>query len=194
MANRPPVGILLANTGTPDDPSPRAVRRFLREFLSDRRVINYPRFLWLPILHGIILNVRPQRSARLYRKIWTQAGSPLLVTTQGQTKKIREYLAARVDLPIEVAFGMRYGNPSLSSALQELKEQGVLRVLVLPLFPQFSTTTSASILDAVYNELRHWKTPYQLRTAGPYFDHPLYIQALANSVQRHWEVNGKGER
>jgi ferrochelatase len=189
-----PIGILLANTGTPNDPSPRAVRRFLREFLSDPRVIDYPRWLWLPILYGVILNLRPRRSARLYQQIWTREGSPILEITRRLAEGLRASVKNQTQAPIEVSIGMRYGDPSISSALRELKQRGVWRFLVLPLFPQFSGTTTASILDAVYTELGRWRDPYQLRTVPHYYHQPAYIRALANSLQRCQATGDQGKR
>jgi ferrochelatase len=194
-----PIGILLANTGTPDGPTPRALRRFLQQFLSDPRVIHFPRWLWLPILYGVILNLRPRRSARLYRQIWTPGGSPLLEIARRQAQGLQTALAEQTPTSghsagIEVAIGMRYGNPSIRSALRSFRDHGVRRILIVPLFPQFSTTTTASILDAVYGELVNWNEPYQLSTIPSYYDHPAYIGALANSVRRHWEASGRGER
>jgi ferrochelatase len=190
----PTIGILLSNTGSPDGPTPQAVRRFLKEFLADPRVINYPRWLWLPILHGIILNVRPRRSARLYQQIWTSNGSPIHIISRAQAERLQEHLAAQVANPIIVSLGMRYGTPSISSELRKMKERGIEHFLVMPLFPQYSGTTSGSIFDAVFDETERWSGNFHLRKIPHYFDHPAYIRALAYSVQQHWDANGKADR
>lgn len=173
-------GILIANLGTPDAPSAPALRRYLGQFLGDPRIIEMPRLLWWPLLHGIILQTRPPRSARLYQAIWTEDGSPLRSTSQRIVEKLRQ----RIALPIEP--GMRYGSPSIPAALAALRDQGVDRVLVLPLFAQYSATTTASIFDAVFDELRTWRDVPALRTVRSYHDHPLYLDALAASVQDAW--------
>lgn len=188
------IGVLLTNTGTPDAPTPRALRRFLAQFLSDRRVIETPRWLWLPILHGIILNTRPRRSARLYQRIWTPQGSPLLLTIRNLAEGIYQSLLSLNNLPIKVAAGMRYGSPSITDGLQSLREQGAERILVFPLFPQYSAVTTASAFDAVFNELKTWRALPELRTCAGYHDHPAYIRALAQSIQENWEKFGKPDR
>ena len=190
----PQIGILLANTGSPDAPTPGAVKSFLHEFLSDPRVIDYPRSIWLPILNGIILNVRPRRSAHLYQQIWTHEGSPLIVIAQEQAKQLRATLAAQTNIPIEIAIGMRYGNPSIPQALNTLKDQGVNRVLVFPMFPQYSGTTTGSVMDTVQTVFARWDEPFEMQAISDYHDHPAYIHALASNVKRHWSENGKEAR
>ena len=183
-------GILLVNLGTPDEPSPGAVRRYLAEFLSDRRVIELPAVLWKPILHGIILRTRPRRTARLYSAIWTDAGSPFLLASQRQTEAIRNRLAESTAGPIHVELGMRYGNPSVRAALYRLAEKNMHRLLVLPLYPQYSATTTASSFDAVVNELRTWRRVPELRFINRYHDAPGYIEALAGSIIKHRQNTG----
>lgn len=180
-------GILLINLGTPDSPSPRDVKRYLREFLSDPRVVEMPRILWWPILNGVILNLRPRRSARAYAKIWDKKGSPLLVHTLAQADALQHLLGGN----LKVVPAMRYGRPSIASGLEELLDAGCGRVLVFPLYPQYSATTTASAFDAVVDELKHQRVIPELRLLNQYYDDPGYIQALAASVKgfqaRHGE-------
>lgn len=193
-ANTRKTGVLLINTGTPDAPTPRALRRFLAQFLSDRRVVDAPRWLWLPILHGVILNIRPSRSARLYQRIWTPQGSPLLLTVQRQAEDLQHTLQSLTPQPITVATGMRYGSPSIAEGLRSLREQGTERVLVNPLFPQYSATTTASALDAAFTELQTWRWMPEIRTISGYYAHPVYINALAESIRSSWERHGVCQR
>ena len=188
------IGVLLTNTGTPEAPTPRALRRFLAQFLADQRVIAAPRWLWLPILHAVILNIRPRRSARLYQHIWTPQGSPLLITSQHQVESLRRTLQVLTKQDLIVAAGMRYGTPSITEGLRKLRDQGATQVLVFPLFPQYSATTTASALDAVFAELKTWRRIPALRTITHYYDHPAYIQALAESIRLNWEDQGASER
>lgn len=195
----PPLhGILLANTGSPASPSPADVRRFLAQFLSDRRIVDLPRWQWLPLLHLVILNTRPRRSAHLYQRIWTAAGSPLIHTTHLLADKLAQYLNPSPNPPGDsttrdngalpsfvVAPGMRYGQPSIAGALRRLRDQRINRLTVLPLFPQYSTTTTASIFDAVLAELRTWQHVPRLSQIEHYHDHPAYIQAVAGSIKSH---------
>lgn len=179
----PPIGVLVAQLGTPDAPTPQALRPYLRQFLSDMRVIDYPPLIWQPILRGIILNTRPRRSARLYARIWLPEGSPLLVYSRQQAAG----LAARLGAGYRVALGMRYGSPSIASAIAALEAEGIDRIIVLPMFPQFSSTTTASVYDAVYTAAAGRRCPLfherkrsvpALRFIEPYYQHPAYIEAL----------------
>ncbi|WP_457674859.1 ferrochelatase [Thiolapillus sp.] len=183
-------GILLINLGTPDSPAPRDVKRYLKEFLSDPRVVEMPRILWWPILNGVILNLRPKRSARAYGKIWSDQGSPLLVHTLAQA----EALQGLLDKGIKVVPAMRYGKPSISHGLKKLAEAGCQRVLVFPLYPQYSATTTASVFDAVVDELRRQRLIPELRLINRYFDDPGYIQALARSIRDFQARHGKPDR
>lgn len=188
------VGILLTNVGTPTAPTAGAVRPYLRQFLGDPRVIEFPRWLWWPILNGIILNTRPKRSAALYQNVWTDEGSPLLVNLQRQGEALQQALAERTGVTIPVAVGMRYGEPSLQETMRQLDQVGVRRLLVLPMYPQYSATTTATSLDGVFAELQQWRWLPELRTITHYHDHPGYITALANSVEEYWQEHGRAER
>jgi ferrochelatase len=189
----PATAVLLCNLGTPDEPTAPALRRYLAEFLSDPRVVEIPRALWMPILHGIILRVRPAKSAKKYATIWTPEGSPLKVWTEKQAKMLGGYLGERGHR-VAVRFAMRYGNPSIASQLDELKAQGVQRILVLPLYPQYSGPTTASVCDAVGRWARRIRSLPELRTVNRYHDHPGYIAALAKRVTDHWLVHGRPDR
>jgi len=187
-------GVLLTNLGTPDTPTPAAVRRYLAEFLSDRRVVDMPRWLWWPLLHGVILRVRPRKVARAYRSVWTEQGSPLLAISRRQASLLGETLARRLPGRVEVAAAMRYGRPSIEDGLNALRDRDVQRLLVLPLYPQYSATTTASTFDAVFDVLRRWRRVPELRLIRHYHAHPAYIEALAASVREHWQAHGRAER
>jgi len=187
-------GILLVNLGTPDAPDAQAVRRYLAEFLWDPRVVEFPRPLWWVVLHAVILRIRPPRVAKLYQSVWTEQGSPLLAISRQQTDGVRQVLEGQVQGRFEVALAMRYGNPSIEHALNELRVKGMRRLLVVPLYPQYSATTTASVYDEVFRVLSHWRWVPELRLIQHYPDHPLYIEALASSVREHWESNGQPDR
>ena len=185
------IGVLLVNLGTPDAPEPGPVRRFLAEFLSDPRVVESPRWIWLPILHGVILRIRPRRSAHAYRQIWTDRGSPLMVHSQDLAGRLQIALTERVGSSVVLALGMSYGNPSIPSALDRLRSAGATRIVVLPLYPQYSGTTTASVFDRVTRTLRQWRWVPELRFVMHYHDEPAYIDALAASIERHWQTQGR---
>jgi len=182
-------GVLLVNLGTPDAPTPVAIRRYLREFLSDTRVVELPRALWLPVLYGFILPFRPRTIAHAYSSVWSERGSPLLAVSQQQTQDLQTLLGA--DVP--VVLGMTYGNPSVSSALSELKQKGAGRIVILPLYPQYSGTTTASVFDAIARVLARERHIPELRTINDYHAHPAYIEALAASVRAYRKANGASE-
>lgn len=188
-----PIGILLVNLGTPQAPTKQAVRPYLREFLSDKRVIDYPRWLWYPILYGIILNVRPKKSAAAYASVWTDAGSPLLVYSQQVAQQLQTQLAYDWANPVQVVLAMRYGQPSIRRGLEELRDKGARRLLILPMYPQYSVTTVGTIFDEVFDVLKKWEWLPEIRTVHEYYRHPLYVQAIADSVQAHWAENGRAE-
>ena len=188
------IGVVLSNLGTPDAPTPDALRTYLREFLSDPRVIELPRWKWLPILHLFVLPRRPHTSAALYRKVWTEDGSPLLSISRRQLAGVAARLRARFDDRVAVALGMRYGNPSLAAALAELATAGCRRIVILPLYPQYSAATAGSTFDAVFAELARWRFVPGLRTIATYHDEPGYIAALAASVRELWDRDGKPDK
>ena len=189
----PTTAIVLCNLGTPEAPTPAAVRRYLAEFLSDARVVEIPRVAWLPILHGIVLRVRPARSARKYASIWTPAGSPLKVWTERQSVLLEGYLGQRGHRVV-VRPAMRYGSPSIASVLDAVKAGGAERVLVLPLYPQYSAATTASIADALAAWLRRVRNVPEIRLVKHYHDDPGYIDALAARVNEHWRVHGRPDK
>ena len=184
-------GILLVNLGTPDAPTTTAVRRFLKQFLSDPRVVEYPRLLWWLILNGVILRIRPSRSAAAYREIWTEDGSPLLLHSRKLAEGVRAQLATRPGCVVEL--GMTYGEPSISSAIDKLQAAGARRLLVLPLYPQYSGTTTASVFDAVSNKLQTMRWIPEARFINQYHDEVGYIQALAASIRESWQEHGRGD-
>lgn len=189
----PTLGVLVTNLGTPDEPTPQALRRYLAEFLWDRRVVDAPRTLWWLILNGIILRFRPARSAAAYQKIWTDEGSPLLAISRSQVEKLQRLLEQRFHGGIRVALGMRYGKPSIASALEELRAADIQRLLVLPLYPHYSCSTTASTFDAVSAEFSGWRWLPETRFVNHYHDNPAYIAALANSIEEQWQKYGQGE-
>lgn len=179
------VGVLLVNLGTPDEASPKAVKRYLAEFLSDPRVIEIPQIAWQPILRGIILNVRPRKSAAAYRKVWTDHGSPLAAITREQALRLGERLAPDGVL---VDYAMRYGNPSIASRLSAMKEDGCERILLAPLYPQYCAATTATAVDKAADSLRKMRWQPTLRTLPPYHDDPLYLNALAQDLSRQLDA------
>ena len=188
----PRTAVLYCNLGTPDAPTPLAVRRYLAEFLSDQRVVEIPRLLWLLILHGIILRFRPAKSAAKYASIWTPEGSPLKLWTEKQAALLQTALQAQGN-HVLVRWAMRYGSGSIASQLDALKTEGVTRVLVLPAYPQYSATTTASVFDAVYQWAARTRSIVELRFVNHYHDHAQYIAALQARVQAHWAGHGRPE-
>lgn len=189
VSSTPSCGVLLVNLGTPDAPTAPAIRRYLREFLSDPRVVEIPRLLWLPVLYGFILPFRPKKLVHAYNAVWSERGSPLLDVSQQQATQLQALLGA--DVP--VALAMTYGNPSVADALAELKQKGVGRIVVLPLYPQYSGTTTAAVVDAIARVLARERHIPELRTINDYHAHPAYIETLAASVRAHRQAHGVGE-
>lgn len=188
------LGVLITNLGTPDAPDAPSLKRYLKQFLWDPRVVDAPRLLWWALLNGIILNTRPRKSAAKYATIWQEDGSPLLAITRKQGESLASSLAARMPGPVRVAIGMRYGNPSISAGLEELRKAGARRILVLPLYPQYAASTTGSSFDEVASTLRHWRWVPELRFIMGYHDNPAYIKAVVASIGEHWARHGQGER
>ncbi|MDF2155919.1 ferrochelatase [Vibrio sp. CAU 1672] len=187
MKNNNKQGVLLVNLGTPDEATVPAVKRFLSQFLHDHRVVDMTRWLWCPLLHGIILPIRAPKVAKLYQTVWMDAGSPLMVYSKRQAEKLEQQLG----LPVEL--GMTYGNPSLKSGLDNLLARGVEEVVVLPLYPQYSGTTTAAVSDGLTKAFQQMPVMPGYSFIRDYHNHPLYIQALAQSVREHWAVHGQGD-
>ena len=189
----PRQGILLCNLGTPDAPRPAELRRYLKEFLSDPRVVEIPRLLWWMILNLIILRIRPRRSAKLYQSVWTEAGSPLMLYSQGQVKAVKERLAEKYgDIP--VVLGMRYGNPSMASAIKELTDQNVRDIIVLPLYPQYAGATTGSTFDAIAKTFTQLRWVPELQFINGYHKFEGYLEAICSSIRRHIEQHGQPDR
>lgn len=186
--------VLLVNLGTPDAPTAKAVRPYLAEFLGDARVIDYPRWLWWLVLHGVILRVRPPRSAHAYQRIWTAQGSPLRVGSEALAKRLQDALSLRCAGKVRVALAMRYGQPSVSSQIERLQREGVRQLLVLPLYPQYSATSTGSVIDAVADAMKSLRWPPELRLINDYHDDRAHIEALAQSIEQWWAAHGRGER
>jgi len=187
-------GVLLINLGTPDAPTAKAVRPYLKEFLSDPRVVEIPKPIWWLILNGVILNVRPKKSAAKYATIWTKEGSPLRVHTAKQAALLQGYLGERTKAPLVVDYAMRYGNPSIPSVLRKLKEQNCQRILIVPMYPQYAASSTATAFDVVFDELRQMRNTPALRTIRNYHDHPGYIKALANNINEYWMKHGRPDK
>jgi ferrochelatase len=191
-ASTPPrIGVLVVNLGTPDSPSYFAVQRYLRDFLGDRRVIDTSRLIWLPLLYGVVLPFRPIRTTRNYRKIWMQGGSPLAVYSAALAGKVGNVLRDRFGDLIRVELAMTYGNPSIAAALKSLAAQNVRRLLVLPLYPQYCSSTTGSVFDRTSQALKRWRWLPETRFINDYFDDAGYIDALTAQIRSHWEAAGE---
>lgn len=188
------VGVLLTNLGTPDAPTPSALRRYLKEFLWDPRVVEMPRLLWWLILHGVILRIRPRRSAKAYAKVWGEEGSPLLSISRQQEAALKKQLQAKYGGQVVVELAMRYGSPSIADAMERLRQANVRQLLLLPLYPQYSCSTTASTLDALTDILKQRRWVPELRTINQYHDHPDYIAALVDSIRDAWAGRSQPEK
>jgi len=185
------IGVLLVNLGTPDTPSYIAVQRYLREFLSDRRIVGTPRMIWLPLLYGVILPFRPIRTARKYRKIWLPEGSPLTVYSKRLAARVAALLRVGFRDMITVALGMTYGTPSIAGAIQSLAAQGVKKLLILPLYPQYCSSTTGSAFDRASVALERWRWLPETRFVNGYHRDPGYIDAMASAILEHWSEVGE---
>ena len=185
------IGVLLVNLGTPDAPTYFAVQRYLREFLSDRRVIDTPRLVWLPLLYGVVLPLRPLRTARNYRKIWMKEGSPLAVYSQRLAAKVSSLLSAALGSEVPLELAMTYGNPSIERAIQSFASRGIDKLLVLPLYPQYCSSTTGSVFDGTHRALKHWRSLPETRFINDYHDDNGYIEALSRKIRRHWDALGQ---
>lgn len=189
----PCTAVVIVNLGTPEAPTKPALRRYLREFLSDRRVVDIPRAIWLPILYGVILNTRPAKSAAKYAAIWTPEGSPLAVHTERQAKLLKGALGERGHR-ILVRHAMRYGEPSIPTVLDELASRNATRILIVPLYPQYAASTSATVADAAFRHLLGYRNQPELRTVRAFCDDPDYIASCVASIREHWMRHGEPDR
>ncbi len=192
--NEAQIGILLVNLGTPDAPTSSELRKYLGEFLADPRITEMPRWLWWLVLHGIILRIRPNRSAKKYQQIWTKSGSPLLEISKNQLQSLQELSQEYFELPITFALGMRYGNPSIATGLEQLRKANARYILILPLYPQYSSASTGSVFDAVNEVLKSWRWLPDIRFISHYHDHPIYIKALTTQIKRYWNEHGKPDK
>ena len=185
------VGILLINLGTPEAPTAAALRPYLKEFLSDPRVVEIPRLIWWLILNGIILNTRPKKSAAKYAAIWTKDGSPLKVHTAKQAKLLKGWVGEKIASPFMVEYAMRYGQPAIAETLARMKAAGCDRILLLPLYPQYAASSTATAFDAAFTWLKRIRNQPALRCVRSYHDHPTYIQALVTNIRAYWQTHGR---
>jgi len=192
MAGSP--GVLLVNLGTPDAPTAGAVRRYLREFLSDPRVVQIPRIVWIPLLYLLVLPFRPSKSAAKYAKIWRPDGSPLRIYHERQAQLLRGYLGQKLSRQVPVVAAMRYGKPSVAAGLAELKERGCDRILVIPMYPQYTQSTTASTEDALARGLERWRPAPAVKLVKEFHAHPAYVKAIARNVNEYWMKTGRPDR
>ena len=194
-SEQPPcTGVLLTNLGTPDSPTTTDVRRYLKEFLSDPRVVEVPRLIWWLVLNGVILRTRPQRSAEAYQQVWTEEGSPLLSISKKQAALLQTKCDEECDTPIKVVLAMRYGTPSIEQGLEELRQANAQKIIVLPLYPQYSATTTASTFDALAGIFTRWRWLPEISFINRYHDHPQYIEALAQSIETFWQSHPRPDK
>ena len=187
------IGILITNLGTPDKPNKKALKRYLKEFLSDPRVIEIPKFIWQTILRLLILNLRPQKSAKLYKTIWKKKNGPLLVMLEKQRRGIKKVLQNKLK-NIKIEIGMRYGNPSIKLGLENLRSKRCRKILVLPLYPQYCAATTGSTFDKVTEILRKWRWIPEIRFVNNYFEESMYIECLVKSIKESWKKSGKTQK
>jgi len=188
------IGVLITNLGTPDAPTPKALHRYLKEFLWDPRVVEVPRLIWWFALNGVILRIRPRRSAKAYATVFTDEGSPLLFHTRNQSKALQALLAEQGHSNVVVDFAMRYGNPSIPSVLESMFNKGVRKLLVLPLYPQYSGSTAASTFDAIAKDFTTRRWIPDLRFVSHYHDYTPFIDAAAKRIEEHWQTHGRADK
>ena len=188
------IGVLITNLGTPEAPTTKALRTYLGEFLADPRIVEAPRILWRLVLHGIILRTRPKKSAEAYKSIWTEKGSPLRLYTESQTEKLRTRLEKQFGSEVITAYAMRYGQPSISAAIQSLQAAQVTHLFILPLYPQYSCSTTGSTMDAISKALNKTRFVPSLHFLGSYHDHPNYIDALCQQIKSHQTQHGRPDK
>ena len=190
----PKVGVIVTNLGTPDSPEPPALRRYLKQFLSDPRVVEFPRMLWWLVLHGVILRIRPRRSAANYKKIWTEQGSPLAVHTQKLAQGLQLAISKRWGDKVMLDHAMRYGSPSISEVMQSQFDRGVTKLLVLPLYPQYSCSTTGSTFDAIAADFKQRRSLPDLQFVAHYYDSNAFIAALSTNIRAHWQQFGRADK
>ncbi|MEM8661363.1 MAG: ferrochelatase, partial [Pseudomonadota bacterium] len=188
------IGVLLINLGTPEAPNKKALKKYLRQFLWDPRVVEIPRWAWWLILHGIILRIRPARSAEAYSKVWTERGSPLMYHTEDQTQALRTEMQKRFGDQIVIEFAMRYGSPDIAGTLEDMLDKGVRRLLVFPLYPQYAGATTGSAFDALAIEGRQLRWLPEMRFVNQYHDHPAYIEAICDSIHQYRAQHGNADK
>lgn len=188
------VGVLITNLGTPEAPEPKALRKYLAQFLSDPRVVEIPKLIWMLILHGIILRVRPKKSAEAYKEVWTERGSPLKYYTEDQAQALQAKLSERYGEQVEVAYAMRYGAPAIADVADTMLQGGVRKLLVLPLYPQYSGSTTGSTFDALSRDFQARRWLPHLRFVASYHDYPLYIDAMAQKIRAYWDEHGQADK
>ncbi len=188
------LGILITNLGTPDAPKRKQLKAYLKEFLSDPRVVEVPRLIWWCVLNLVILNIRPSRSAKAYQTVWTDQGSPLLVHTQAQANKLRESLTDIYGDNVIIDFAMRYGSPSVENVVSNMLQQGVRKLIVLPMYPQYCASTTGSTFDAISQTLSKQRWVPELQFISHYHDKPDYIQAMADKIRDHWQTHERAEK
>ncbi|WP_137165675.1 ferrochelatase [Salinimonas lutimaris] len=193
-AQQDKLGVLITNLGTPESPTATALKPYLKQFLSDPRVVEVPRAIWWFILNGVILNFRPKRSAEAYASVWTEQGSPLLAITKNQHSALAQRCRQAYGDEVVIEYAMRYGNPSIESAIDKLIDQGARKLVVLPLYPQYCASTTASTFDALSADFTRRRWIPELRFITQYHDNPAYIDALANKVKAHWETHGRADK
>jgi len=188
------IGILITNLGTPEAPTKQALKPYLKQFLSDPRVVEVPKLIWWFVLNGVILNIRPKRSAQAYSTVWSDEGSPLLVHTKNQAAGIAKRFAEKYGSDVVLEYAMRYGQPSVENALNSLLNQGARKVVVLPLYPQYCASTTGSTFDAIANDFTQRRWLPELRFINQYHDNNEYIQCIANSIKAHWKTHERADK